>query len=693
MKTENCPEWIPAICGICPYNCEVLVQKENGKIIKVKADPDAPYGNLCPRGMLAPEIVYHENRIRYPMIRTGEKGEGKFRRVSWEEALNKAAEGFRKCMEEYGTRSLASYSGASSLEDSLCDVGENFFYYLGSPNDMSSGSICFVPSRTMGPQLSLGLYGHELRADLEHSDVIFLWGSNPSTDSGKGNYQKILDLHKKGTKIVVVDPMGSKITQIADCWIRIRPGTDGAFLSAMAKRMIQKKTYDCSFVENYTSGFEEFQEKMEGYSEKELLQECGIKKEDFEQAYTMFSESTAVSVLFYTGLEYQPSGIQTIRLLYIMWAIGGKLDVPGGLLIRGSKKETFADEKQKNELPIGAEKYPVFYRFTGRGQFGEFPRAVLDGKPYPIRGFLVYGASPALSYPGGDVWKEVYRKLDMMVVMERSWSEECAWADVIFPATTYYENLSYCYYKDRVRIREKIIEPVGESKNDVIILHDLAEKLGFGSYFPKSEEEILKRAFHNDAEQIGEMKKRLYGITKEPEETVYLKYEKGILRKDGEKGFPTPSGKVEILSTVLKEYGYEPLPVYEPVRRQEGYPYILMTGARSRYHYNSYGLSYKKLVEQEKEPAAEIDISLAEKIQVRNGDMVRVETTRGMLELPVRICSMAENTVHIAVGGGGRFQISPWDKTNVNELCDLYQRDPVSGFVTCKSVNCNIYKI
>lgn len=694
MKMDKRDEnWIPAICGICPYNCEVLVRKYNAEIVEVKADIQAPEGCLCPRGKHAPEIIYHENRIRYPMIRVGEKGTKSFRRASWEEALTVAAEGFKRCRNLYGARSLASYSGASSLEDSLCDVGDSFFEHMGSPNDMSSGSICFVPSRIMGPQLALGLFGYELSPDINESKVIFIWGSNPASGSGKGNYREVVLAKKRGAKIVLIDPRQNRIADFADCWIKIEPGTDGALLLALAKRMVEEGDYDIKFAEQYVTGLEKWKDDLKKYSYRELFEECGITKILFEKLYSLFNMTCAASFLCYTGLEYQPSATQSIRLMYLLWALGGKLDVPGGMLIRGSQKETFQEYEQKDEMPVGADKYPVFYAFTGKGQFVEFPRAVLEEQPYPVRGLLVYGASPILSYPNYAIWKKAYEKLDMMVVIERSWSEECLWADVILPATTYYENLSYCYYKNRTRLRKPVISPVGESKNDVIILHKLAEKLGFGDCFPKTEEEILERAFSNDKSYIQTLWEMEYGVEEKEAEHVYKKYEKGLLRKDGRPGFPTDSGKIEIYSKMLRCYGYSAEPQYVSPKEGNNYPYILMTGARNKYHYNSYGLSYKGLQGFYNCPRAEIGKGLAEELSIKDGDQVVVENENGKLILQAHIIEMADYTVHIEVGGGSEFHLSPWKETNANRLCNLYQRDEISGFIACKSVGCNIYKV
>lgn len=679
------------ICGICPYNCEVCIELEDDVIARVFADKEAPDGAVCPRGRKAAKIVYGNNRILYPMIRNGKKGTKCFRRATWEEALSVAAEGFEKCKERYGAESLASYSGASSLEDSLVEYGDEFFSYYGSPNDMNSGSICFVPSRVMGPQLSLGLYGYQISADIDNSKVIFVWGSNPETDSGKSLYSKLLELQRKGTIIVVIDPRSNKMTGIADYWVKIKPGTDGALLLALNKRIIENSEYDIEFVKKYTHGMALFQEELRKLSMEDLLEECGVSLVDFEKLCALFSMSMAESFLSYTGMEYQPSGVETIRMMYIAWGISGKLDVPGGMLISEGMKVAYNPSLQESPLPIGAKEYPLFHYYAERGQFGEFPRAVIEGKPYPIKGLLVYAASPLLSYPNRKLMEEAYSKLDIMVVIERTWSDECLWADVILPATTYYENLSYCYYKNRVRLRKRIIEPVGESKNDVFILHELAEKLGFGDKIPGTDEELLSRTFSE--EEIEQLYENEYGIVRDAPKPVYKKYEKGLIREDREPGFPTPTGKLEIRSTILEKFGYEGLPSYVSPYEKKEYKYAMFTGARSKYRYNANGLNCDDLVKEGEKPCAEIDAGLAKEISVCEGELVEISTESGRIVLPVKIRPMAKGTVHLPIGGGGKFQSPVWRNICVNDLCDFCKRDQMSGFITCKSVGCNIKKI
>lgn len=322
---------------------------------------------------------------------------------------------------------------------------------------------------------------------------------------------------------------------------------------------------------------------------------------------------------------------------------------------------------------------------------------MLENDPYPVRGLLILGGSPTLSYPNSKIWSSVYEKLDFLVVIDRFMNEEAKWADVILPATTYYENTSYCYYPDSIRLREKIIEPVEGARNDVFILQGIAERLGFGHHFPKNDEELLEMAFKDDKDTLKGIMENPYGIKRQEPETRYKKYRTGHLRKDGQKGFLTPTGKFEIKSTILEKYGYDGLPVYidpyELCDKENKYDFLLTTGARSLYRYNSFGPNIKKLTAKEKEVSVAICQWDAGRLNIEDGEKVRVETPFGSMILPARVSNIMNGVLHIPNGGGNSFQVEGWSKYNPNEICGYNFRDEISGYIACKAVPCNILKI
>lgn len=604
---------------MCHNKCDIVATLEHGRLVKVEADSKSPRGRVCPRGKKSPEIVYSEKRILHPLLRCGEKGEGRFRRATWDEALTCASRGFLDIIRNYGPQALASYYGGSGLEDSM-RANAGLFRVFGSPNDMGPGSICNTSSCVFTPMTTYGVTEAVLVKDIGHSEIIFCWGKNPKTDSGPlSAYRAILEAKERGAKLVVIDPCRAGMGEMADMWVPIIPGSDGALAMAMTKLILERHLYDEGFVKNYTRGFEAYEAYLKTLSVDRLSKCCGIPVRMIEELTRLFLSTEKISLVSYTGLEYQLSGVQNNRAIQILWAITGKVDVEGGIYINGTGIPTRKPATKQEIMPLGAEQYPVFYGLTGCGQFMEFPNAVLHDVPYSVRGLLIRAASPAISYPEQKLWRQVYKKLDFMVVLDRFMTEDAKYADVVLPATTLWENDSFCEYPGGIRLREQIIEPVGEAKADLFIYQQLAEYMGRPDAFPKNKEELYGQAFKGRESLLERLKEHPEGIVFE-NKRIYRKYETGGLRSDGRKGFPTPSGKFEISSTVLEDMGYTGYPVYKDISEEPGlkagFEFVMTCGNRSPVRYSSFGPNIEALAALDPYPTADIDPLDAARLEI-----------------------------------------------------------------------------
>lgn len=290
----------------------------------------------------------------------------------------------------------------------------------------------------------------------------------------------------------MIDPRKTGLGEQADWWIPITPGADGALALAMLKLIVDSERYDRKFVENYTEGFDEFHTYLNTLEIEQLSLWCGISKEDIEKLTDIFCSTTKVSLVAYTGLEYQLSAIQNNRAIYVLWAITGKLDAPGGIYldVKNPKTIMLREMPEKENMPVGVEEYPVFYKFSGNRQFSCVPKAVLEGEPYPIRGLLVIGGSPVLSFPDSQTWRAAYKQLKCLLVMDRYLTEDARYADVVFLSCTLFECPKAVPGTDGMTIQEPVITPVGDAKNDVLILAGIAQKLGIADGYPQNEEEL-----------------------------------------------------------------------------------------------------------------------------------------------------------------------------------------------------------
>ena len=693
---------VKGICGICPDKCDIVATLCDGRIVKVEPDRESNRGRVCPRGALAPEIIYNKKRILKPLIRTGERGSGEFREASFEEAIEFAAEKIKEVVAKYGPDALVSYVGSSGREPSTmrCFGGKDaFFRHMGGINDTTCSSTCNFASYIMAPVTVFGISQPSVAPDIENAELIFLIGKNPATDSGyQALYHRIKEARKRGARLIAIDPRGDCNNGEYDEWVPGIPGTDGALVMAMLKYVIEAGRYDKEFTEKYVNGLKEFSEYLSGLEFSKLSETCGIPEEKIRELTEGFLNKKSVFIA-YTGTEYQYSGIQTNRALWILWAICGKLDIKGGMRFSGkSYGEAKLYDIPEGKRPIGCDKYPLYYMMNGSAQLGEeFLEGVLYDKPYPIRGYLLCAGGTSITFPEQEKWEEAYRKLDIFIVLERFMTNDARYADVIFPATTYFENEAIVNIPGGRQLRRRIIDPVGEAKCDTFILQALAEKLGFGDAYPENDEEMLLWLADGDRELIEKLKATPYGVMDDVC-TEEKKYEKGILRADGKPGFPTPSGKVEIISSVREKAGLCGMPVYHDIREipefgsKEDFPMMMTTGARSKIRFASFGPNVDEIAKAEPDPLMSICKEDAERYGISDGDPVYVETAFGKGSFKAHICLMAKGCVHIPFGGGSPYMHGGWKAGNVNRLASMRYADPVSGFITYKSIPCRIKK-
>ena len=538
------------------------------------------------------------------------------------------------------------------------------------------------------------------REDMDNSEIIFVWGKNPETDSGPlPYYRPLLRAKKRGAKIVVIDPRGEVLSSITDWWVPILPGSDGALALAMLKIIIEEDRYDREFVEHYTRGFAPFRDYLAGQNLETLCGYCGIPLEQVRKLTDLFCSTEKIALVSYTGLEYQLSGVQNNRAIQTLWAITGKLDVPGGMCFRAQHCPTvpLLPQERTRRLP-GNQDYPLFCRLTGQGQFAAFPRAVLEGDPYPIRALILCAASPAVTYPNQAMWHKVYRSLDCLIVLERFMTEDAKYADLILPSTTLFENQSVIAIPGGMRMRNRIIPPQGEARSDVFIFQALAQQLGHGDELPGDDTQLELTMVKGDQDYLDRLKATPYGITGWPPRQD-RKYASGLLRADGQPGFPTPSGKFEIASTYLEECGYTGYPEYRDIRTLDGmdgapgeFPFLLVTAARDSYRFSSFGANIPEIAKVSPAPTLDLSPEDAAQLGIREGDAVEIETRFGRKVYPAHLTPMVRGAVHVPYGGGSSYMPEAWREGNINDICSWDFRDPLSGFLVFKSLPCRLRK-
>jgi anaerobic selenocysteine-containing dehydrogenase len=708
-------ETMTGICGICPGGCGVSIKLVDGKIEKISPIKGHPVGVICIRGVHAKEIVYSDDRLKYPLLRVGERGEGKFQRISWDEALDRIADAFQKIKKEFGAEAVMTYFGRGSFDNNLTDVfgsrglsvqgTSSFIFPFGSPNASGCSAVCYVSYGIFAAASTIGADMESTYPDFANTDLVLIWGANPPTDSPPDKVKKILDAKKRGAKVVVIDPMRSDMAKKADQWIGVRSGTDGALALSMMNVLINEGLYDKEFVQNWTVGFEELRDYVQQFPPEVAEGITRVPRETIVQTARSIARAKGASLVMYTGLEYTNSGVQNIRSVLSLWGITGNLDVPGGLVFRPRSKVRFPRirlDPPRGAKAIGSDRYPLFCDLLKSAQFMEAPRAILNGDPYPVKALLIVGASLLTSLPNPELWKKCFRKLDFMATFDRFMTADGMYADIVLPATTNFENLGYQRYPGGYcQLRQRVIEPIGEARSGFLFLTQLAQRLGYGGLFPATEEERVGFAFKDGPVSVEDLKAHPEGIRYDASRLEYRKYARGLLRSDGKVGFNTPSGRLELVSSLLQKYGYDGLPVYvEPTEGPLGSPelytryrLVLNTGARLQSAFRSQHLNIPGLLKLQPKPQVLINPVDAETRGISDGNKVWVESPRGRVGVWARVTDdVLTGQVELNVGGGSPIHAEEWRDANANYVTDFDNRDPISGFPVFKALLCEVTK-
>ncbi len=704
---------LPTVCGICPGGCGVLATVKDGRLTKVGPLPGHPQGMLCLRGRHGPAVVHSPRRLIRVLKRSGPVGRFAFTEYTWDGALDEIAAKLLEIKEKWGAQALASFSGRGGFEQCVREffaactdtVSNGVFFPLGSPNAAGSGSICQVAYALLASMPTFGMPMALVEPDVENAGLIVVWGANPATDSPPVLLPRILQARARGARLVAIDHMRSDMARMADEWVGIRSGTDGALALGMINVIIDEQIHDREFVAKWTVGFAELAEYVARFTPERVEQLTWVPAETVRRLARMIAGAKGAALHGHTGLEYSNSGVQNIRAVFVLWAITGNLDVPGGLLLNKVIERTGRISKIRppKDIPaVGADKYPYFYELTKSAHMMELPRAVLEGKPYPVKALVVHGSSILTSLPQPDLWQKVFEKLDLLVVIDRFLTDDARYAHYVLPATTYYENHALQRYRGWVQLRTPAIQPVGESRQDFFIFTELARRLGYGHLFPQNQEELWDWAFSQRPDLLARLKEHGEGLPLPGAQAGYRKYETGGLRPDGRPGFNTPSGKVEIASSILAKHGYDALPVYSvPTEGPEStpelmakYPLILNTGARIQSTFRSQHLNIPDLARYQPEPRVLINPADARRRGIADGDDVLVVSARGAVPYKAEVTAdVLPGQVEANMGGGGPGQAEHWEKCNVNVLTDHENRDPISGFPVYKALLCDVKKV
>jgi anaerobic selenocysteine-containing dehydrogenase len=792
-KTDTEDQVIKTACHLCHGGCILLAHVRNGKLVKIEGDPDGPLnqGSVCDRGNAVIQYVYSPYRIKYPIKRVGKRGEGKWQRISWDEAFDTVAKKLLEIKEKFGGHAIAYTLGTGRVNKEI--PWQSFFdAVVETPNGAGIGHICLSKTRSPVMALSIGKVpgraGEGVLRDWEKAACIVSWGCTllDSRSNGMGqNNRRITDALNRGAKLIVIDPVYTRLAEKAHLWLPIRPGTDIALALAWQNIIIHEGLYDKAFVEKWTNAPFLWNGKT-----KRLLRASDVIKGENPKHFVVWDRTTHSPQIWRTdAVTYERPDIQTAltgtyavpladgekveckpvwqlmidhasewtpekaaeviwlpadkiregamlyattkpasmewgvamsqqtrcyatnQAIFHLWAMTGNLDVPGG------QPFWYVPGFRKFSLPVPSQEEA--FRLGGGLPFGNpelswMPsahqpavwQAAITGKPYPIKALFGTDSNPLVGHENaGKYILEALKKVEFIVWCDITMTPSNEYADILLPVSTPLER-NYCsrITEKGIACGQKVIEPVGESKSDFDIFHELAKRMGREDVWPwKTEEEYCDWQLKDAGLTFKEATKTCWV----PSAEIWRKYEKGLLRKDGKPGFPTASGKVELYITALEPYEQDCLPVFRyPLQSYEttpelskAYPLILITGSRelnlpyfhTQYHFVPWLRNIQPF------PMVLINPETAKELEIKNGNWVWIENKVGKARFKARVTPRIHPKVVSATHGWWYPELpgpehGVWE-SNINLLVDPFAgSDPATGSSELRGLLCKVYK-
>lgn len=715
----------------CHDGCGVLIytDRETGEFVRVEGDEDNPYyqGRLCARCIALEEAVYHPDRLLYPM-RRDPKDRGRadrWERISWDEAYSMIKEKFDTIKAESGAKavvfSLGTGRGTAPYMTRLQYAfgSSQYAYFL-------SGNSCYVP-RVAASFVLMGTYtcpDHSQyfidRYENEEwtpSKNIFVWGNNPLVANADGNLGHwIIDCMKRGSSLVVVDPKLTWLAAKADLWLQIRPGTDAALALAMGKIIVEEDLYDHEFVDNWCYGFDEYYEATREWDVKRASEATWIPEEKIIRAARMMAEKPS-SVQWGLAVDMTMECIAGSASIIDLWSITGQIDIPGGMITTRQPfnvqtwnppdpAECLTQEEQ--DARIGGEDFPALkYSGVVLTQADMTIDQMLSGRPYRIRANWIQSTN-ALSCTAQEPdtrMERAFLNAEFNVMVDPFMTPTAqACCDVVLPV---------CFFPERNGIRSiyyyiqntnKACEALGESKSDMEICWELGRQWN-PELWPG---ETLEEFFSFTMKEVGMSFEEARAENWIYPEYHYEKYRKGEQRPDGQLGFNTPTGRVELYSTLFGAWGQKPVPhfaeppvsPYSTPEYAEEYPLIMTTGARQWASFHSEHRQIPHLRALHPDPEFEIAPATAEGLGIKQGDWCWIENHLGRVQLRANVSPVLDPRV---VSLDHAWWFPERDPEDTGTGCyGTYASNPnvitqagcgESGFGNnCKSYLCKVYK-
>lgn len=689
-------------CDMCNQvpKCGMTAYVQDGKIVRVESRDPHPTTPLCAKGLASIQELYDPKRLTTPMRRTNAKGTGTptWEPITWDEAYSTIATEFNRVKESYGADAVMFYCG--DPKEPRPPI-QRLAALFGSSTYGLESSLC-----SMATYITAQLvYGRGFMGidPTEDSKSCLMWSLNAAW-SQPNRHAKFLDQKERGCKFVIVDPrITPTVTGLADIHLQLRPGSDGALALGFINILIRDNLIDKKFVDEWTQGFDGLAELAAQYPPEKVEEITWVPADKLEAAVHLIAENAPSTLVSSSaGLAHSSNVGNALRAIFMIPALMGNVEKKGAVLFPSGglpfenggtrafagmdiyEKENFAERR------VDKDDFPVWVELAEHFQTAKLPEYVDAGK---IKAAILVGSN-VMIWPETNRYQEALGKLEFAAAVdyyERPWTHD--YVDILLPAAMCHERMApFGVYGRTLYFREPCVPPAGEAREDWQIMLELGCALGF-------EEESFGGSVEKAIEYILETSK--LGITLEdlranpegleipgsPNEEG--KHASGKLRKDGKPGFPTPSGKIEFDSEILKKHGYEPLPVYEePVHspfnatgEDAKYPLVLNAGSRVPYYTHSKLREIPWLNQFMPEPVVRLHPKDARERGIADGDLVCVFNFQNEIEMKAELTNLVHpGMVDIFHG---------WHQANVN-LLTTRDFDPITGYPPFRCGICDV---
>ncbi|MHB1134909.1 MAG: molybdopterin-containing oxidoreductase family protein [Chloroflexota bacterium] len=665
---------IYTLCEQCVWRCGLRAKVYQGKVRKLDGNPYHPHSNgmLCPRGQAGIATLYDRDRLLFPMLRAGERGSGLWRRLSWPEALDYAAQKLAYLKQQYGPESMVF-----SATNSLAQVQfENLLQAYGSPNYGTQRSLCFN-AMIMANLLTFGM--EEPDRDYSAARYIIYTGRNLAEAISNSETQDLIAAIDRGAKVVVLDPRFTKTASKAAEWLPIRPGTDLAFFLALLHVLIAEGTYDKEFVAKHTIGFEEVAQAIVPYTPEWAASKTEIPAATIRRIAREFALAAPQAFIHPNWRTSNfVNSFQAERAMAVANGLVGNWDQPGGL--RGGGGEggggslgTIPQPPYPRATALRLDGVPWKYPLVPLkiGVYQEMRDAVLTGQPYQARGWFVYRQNPVASLPERRKTLEAFGKLDFIVTIDTTMNDTAWFSDLVLPEATYLERYDpLATVGGSVFIRQPAVPALGESKSGLWIFKELGTRLGLGDYFAYADEEdYLRQQLQPLGISLDELRAR--GHYSPP----------AAAAEPTELHFNTPSGKVELASSSLAKANYPSVPVWQEPLAPAPDEFYLLTGKVAQH--TQFATQNNSLL-HELAPTNTVWLHTqpAGRLGIKDGDEVFVESAAGKVKIKATVTEgIRPDCVFMAPGYG---HLSRGNRLSYNAGASdsdlhLTYTDPVSG--------------